>query len=673
MTFSYRLLIRLATPLVFIYLWLRGAKAAEYRQRWRERLALHVLPVQARDGIVIHCVSVGETIAARALIEAVLAAYPKLPVTLTSMTPTAAAIAQRFFGERVFHSYLPIDTPGAMKRFFRKLAPRMVVVLETEVWPCFVAEANRRGIPLLVVNARMSERSQHGYQRYAWLLGPVWQQLSFVAAQTAESEQRFRQLGVAPQQLAVRGNLKHDIQLAATLPQQANDWRQALQRPVLVAASTHDGEDEQVLSAFQTVLKVHPQALLILVPRHPERFTAVAQLIENAQLSYIRRSDNKPVTTTHQVFLADTMGELMLWYAIADGAFIGGSLIERGGHNPLEPIATETPIATGPHVFNFEQLFTRLKHVDGVALVNSAEALATTWSQWLTEPDTARAMALRAQHEFADDRGATKAILADIQRFLPSVEMTEQHRTMAMMTTVQPHKKSMIWYDPELLKECPVEYFSPSYWQAQGKVKGSATGRSTAFFIDQGDHDLLLRHYYRGGLVGKFNRDRFKREPIAESRAMAEFSLLLKLRELGLPVPRPVAAYYAQAPGWGYRADILVEVIPHTQDLFKLLQQRELTPAKWDTIGQAIRELHNANVYHSDLNCRNIMLDSAGKCWIVDFDKCDIRESGSWKEANLQRLLRSFNKELTKATNSESEFHFNEARDWPLLIAAYQR
>lgn len=671
MTFSYRVMICLATPLVFLYLWLRGAKAPEYRLRLRERLAWQQIPAQARDGIIIHCVSVGETVAARALIEAILATYPNLPITLTSMTPTAATIAKQFFGERVFYSYLPIDTARAMARFFRKLAPRIVIVLETEVWPCFVAQAKQRGIPLLVVNARMSERSQRGYQRYRWLLGSLWNNLSFVAAQTAESAERFRQLGVNPEQLVVRGNLKHDIQLAPTLQEDAELWRSRLQRPVLVAASTHDGEDEQVLSAFKLVLTTTPNALLILVPRHPERFTAVAHLIDTSGFSYVRRSQGEPVTPQHQVFLADTMGELMLWYAIADGAFIGGSFIARGGHNPLEPIATHTPLATGPHVFNFEQLYKRLEQAQAVAVVSSPEELAAAWTSWLTQPQVAQQMVQRALHEFRHDRGATDAILEDIQRYLPPLPQVKSLRTMAMIETVQPNKNTMIWYDPEVLQQCPADYFSPQYWMMQGKVKGSATGRSTAFFVEQGEHGLLLRHYYRGGLVGKVNRDRFKREPIPESRAMAEFSLLLKLRELGLPVPRPVAAHYTKAPGWGYRADILVEVIPHSSDLFKVLQQRQLTPSEWQTVGQTIRQLHDANVYHSDLNCHNIMLDTAGKCWIVDFDKCGRQASGPWKEGNLQRLLRSFHKELNKATKAQAAFHFNETRDWSLLLNAY--
>lgn len=240
-----------------------------------------------------------------------------------------------------------------------------------------------------------------------------------------------------------------------------------------------------------------------------------------------------------------------------------------------------------------------------------------------------------------------------------------------MIKTSNPNHCTEIWYDPAVLNDCTTEHFNANYWQNLNKVKGSATGRSTAFFVDAGEHGLLLRHYYRGGLVGKFNQDRFKREPVADSRAMAEFALLLKLRELNLPVPRPVAAQFIKAPIWGYRADILVEVIPGAQDVFKLLLQQPLTESQWQLLGKTIRQLHNAGVYHSDLNCHNIMLDDTGKCWIVDFDKCGFRDDGAWRESNLQRLLRSLNKELTKAKEANQVFQFDETRDWPQLIQGY--
>ena len=673
MTFAYRLLIRCITPLVFIYLWVRSRKAPAYRQRWPERLALQDVPVQARDGINIHCVSVGETVAAKGLIEQILNDYPHLGVTLTSMTPTAAELAVKLFGDRVFHAYLPIDTPGSMRRFFDKFAPRLVVILETELWPCMLQQAQQRAVPVMVVNARLSERSAKSYRKYSWLVGPIWPAVTAIAAQTQATRTHFIELGMSSERVVVRGNLKHDFQVSHEIKAEAERLREQLNRPILLAASTHDGEDEQVLSAFRKLQKHHPSALLILVPRHPERFEAVAEAIAKAGFTYVRRSSGEEIASQSQVFLGDSMGELLLWYALADVAFVGGSLIERGGHNPLEPVATQTPVISGRHIFNFQDIYDRLQQANGVMMVSSAEELASSWHQLLEQPALCKQLANNAANEFANDQGATSAVFSDIREMLSAGTGAATSRTVFMMQTVNPARGTTLWFDPEVLSDCKNEYFDPDYWRARNEIKGSATGRSTAWFIKAGEHGLLLRHYYRGGLVGKVNTDRFKREPVVNSRAMAEFSLLLKLREAGLPVPRPVAARYVKAPIWGYRADILVEVIPDAQDTFKLLQQRQLEDNEWDSLGQVIKQLHNHQVYHSDLNCHNLMLDNAGKAWIVDFDKCEIRAEGDWREKNIQRLLRSFRKELTKATEANQVFHWDETRDWPKLIAGYSR
>ena len=674
MTVSYRVLIRLLLPLVFVYLWLRGRKAPAYRRRWGERLALQSIPVQARDGIIIHCVSVGETIAAKSLIELLLQRYPHLPITLTSMTPTAAAIAEKLFGQQVFHYYLPLDTPGAMRRFLSQLTPRLILLLETEIWPCLLRQAANQRIPVAVVNARMSERSLSSYRKYAWLVGPVWRHITWLAAQTKASQERFVALGCEADKVAVRGNLKHDFQVSPELSEQAKVWRDQLKRPIVLAASTHEGEDEQVLEAFRLLLHDFPQALLILVPRHPERFDAVATQILKNGFNLVRRTDGDRVTAVHQVFLGDSMGELLLWYSIADVAWVGGSLIERGGHNPLEPVATKTPVLSGPHVFNFQEIYDRLQQADAVKMIHDANELARAWKKVLEDSQYRQRLVHNATDVFAQDQGATAAIFEDLAAMLKNNSGGEIARTFKMIATEQPDKDTTIWFDPQLAENCSDAWFEPAHWQNLNKIKGSATGRNTAWFIDAGNTGLLLRHYYRGGLVGKLNKDRFKREAIAASRAMAEFALLLKLRELQLPVPRPAAARYQRASGWGYRADILVEVIPNAQDVYKLLGQRSLEDSEWQALGQAVRLLHQHGVFHSDLNCHNLMLDAQGKAWVVDFDKCEMREQSSdWQQANLQRLLRSLRKEHGKAEAANQPFHWREAVDWPKLIDAYSR
>ncbi|MFC0445333.1 lipid IV(A) 3-deoxy-D-manno-octulosonic acid transferase [Pseudidiomarina halophila] len=681
MTLLYRLLIRACLPLVFIYLWLRGRKAPAYRLRWRERLALQTIPANARQGLLIHCVSVGETVAAREFIEQVLARYPQLPVTLSSMTPTASELAQTLFADHVHHLYLPVDTPGAMRRFFDKLAPRVVVVLETEVWPGFLQQAQLHKVPVLLLNARMSEKSQQTYLKYSWLTGPIWQQLTWVAAQNHTSAERFMHLGVASDRIAVRGNLKFDSHVPVDLLARATALKQQLQRPIVLAASTHQGEDELVLKAFTELLDNVPNALLILVPRHPERFAAVAEKVAGKGLSYVRRSAAESPEANNQVWLGDTMGELVFWYAAADVAFVGGSLIKRGGHNPLEPIATHTPVVSGPHVFNFQEIYQRLDGVGGVRWAADADELALQWLDLLNDANLRFTMQRAAVSEFAQDQGATAAMLSDLHQHMMHQVPTCNNVTgstatelpsMKKVTTLKPQGNVEIWYDGEHFDDFSDDYFTADYWRRQDKIKGSATGRSTAWFIAAGEQGMLLRHYYRGGLVGKVNKDRFAREAIANSRAMAEFELLMRLRERQLPVPKPLAARYEKAPVWGYRADILVEIIPQAEDLFKLLGQRQLTAQQWREVGGVIRQFHDAGVYHSDLNCHNIMLDAAGKVWLVDFDKCGFRDAGEWQQANLARLLRSLHKEAAKAKEAKRDFHWQKERDWPLLTKGYQ-
>ena len=230
-------------------------------------------------------------------------------------------------------------------------------------------------------------------------------------------------------------------------------------------------------------------------------------------------------------------------------------------------------------------------------------------------------------------------------------------------------KRDVIKFDNDVLPEFEDNFFSAKYWQQKKAIAGNATGRATVWFIQQGDHGMVLRHYYRGGLVGKVNKDKFMREPVERSRAIAEFDLLVKLRNQDLPVPRPIAARMRKVGVMSYTADILVEVIPGAVDVYRLLRERQLNVEQWQSLGAAIRQLHDKNVFHSDLNCHNIMLDDNDKPWIVDFDKCGFREPGEWKKENLDRLLRSLKKEKSKYDT----FYWKESRDWPELLTGYEK
>ena len=655
----YGILLRLVTPAVFVWLWLRGKKDNRYRQNWSERLALGTVDKSLQGCLVIHSVSVGETLAAKRLIEQLLQQKPEQKVLITCMTPTARALIQQHFGYSVSCRYWPLDTPGAAKRFVRKVKPKAVWVMETELWPQMLSQLAKANTPVSLLNARLSARSAKGYRRFHWLMKSVWKQLALVSVQNRETFRRMRALGVPHSNLFVDGNLKYDIELSANDIDKAVSWKQSCQaRKVWLASSSHPGEHEILLQAHKLVQQEQSDACLIIAPRHPEQFEKVAQLIQQSGLKLARRSDNKVIPGDCDVFLADSMGEMMLWGQLASVSFVGGSIIERGGHNPLEVIAAGSNVMSGRHVFNFPQVYGELSKAGALRWVDNADDIKKAV---LMQP----VAVMKAQHEAAKSvlqthQGATLRILKR------ALECT---LTGSGMIKTEQSPRGLFRYDSDIFETIDDKHFTAQYWQQQKAIAGNSTGRATVWFIQQGDLGLLLRHYYRGGLVGKINKDRFLREPADKSRAIHEFDLLLKLKELGLPVPRPVAARMEKTGVFSYKADILVEVIPGAVDVYRLLREKQLSAELWQKLGGVIKQLHDTGVYHSDLNCHNLMLDDKDKAWIVDFDKCDFRESGDWKEANIQRLLRSLRKEKEK----NDTFYWKESRDWPELLTGYRR
>lgn len=661
----YTLLIYLLRPLLLLLFVWRSRADAEYRQRFAERFALQTIALAQQGGLVVHAVSMGEVVAAIPLIEALLRDYPALPLTITCTTPTGSArIRQHFAAQiatgRVYHCYLPFDTPGANRRFLQKLAPQLVLLLETELWPNLLHAAKAHQVPVLLVNARLSRRSARGYRRFAWLVKPMLQQLTAVLAQDIATARRFNALAGrhCDSALAVRvGNLKYDMRIAPDLAQRAaalrTDWGA---RPVLVAGSTHAGEDEIILQAFAHIRQQQPDLLLILVPRHPDRFDSVARLIESCGLNYVRRSRDAAVSAETAVLLGDSMGELMLWYQAADLVFIGGSLIPRGGHNPLEAMCLAKPLLSGPQVFNFAQAYQLLEQHAAVRWVSDATTLAEQVVSLLNDPAERQRLAAAGLQLYQQQGGATARTLARIgqQALAKPVALPGELR----------------WCAPALVAELQdAPLFDPAWWQIQQAVTGHSIGRNTVYFVRaaSAETDWVLRHYYRGGLIGKLNKDWFAPVPVARSRALAEFGLLLWMRQAGLPVPAPVAARY-QRRGFGYSADILLERIPQSQDLFHVLQQQALTKTQWQQLGAVVARLHQAGVYHSDLNCHNILLDAAGKFWLIDFDKCARRSGTDWWPEPVARLQRSLQKEL----GLRAAFYFT-TDNWQALSTGYQQ
>ena len=646
-------------------LWWLGRKTPAFRERWAERAGRASVPPAARDGLLVHAASMGEVAAAAPLVEALLAARPDLPLLFSCTTPTASALIRQRFGTRVHHLYLPFDTPGAVRRFLAALAPRMLVLLETELWPNLLRIARAQGTLVVLVNGRLSERSARRYARFPALTRRLLAALDLLLVQDEPARQRFLALGAAPARTQVTGSLKFDAAPAAgDAALQAAFRRLAAGRTVWVGASTHEGEEAALLEVLPALRARWPALLLVLVPRHPQRFDAVAALIARQGLVHQRRSAGQPCRCDTDVMLGDSMGELTAWLAVADLVFMGGSLIERGGHNPLEAMQFGAPLVAGPHVFNFTEVFAALDAAQAVRTVHSAAELGAAVEALLAAPAAARALGERGRAVYQGRGGATARSLAPMLGLLDRLAAQTARRVPG----------GQVWADPAVFPQPGAALFDAAHWLAQRRALGQAQGRSTVWFLRHGALELVLRHYHRGGLVGRVLKDRYLREPLSRTRAMAEYALLRRLRAWGLPVPRPCAA--ALWRGWThYRADIIVERITGCEDLSQRLQRAPVAAAEWRRVGAAIAQLHAAGVYHSDLNCHNLLLcddpgqapDADGRVWVVDFDKCEVRAPGEWQQANLDRLRRSLRKERDRL----HRWHWAEASDWPALCAGY--
>ncbi|SDS88076.1 lipid IV(A) 3-deoxy-D-manno-octulosonic acid transferase [Pseudomonas oryzae] len=417
----YTLLLHLALPLIVLRLFLRGRKAPAYRQRMSERFSFGLPPLRT-GGIWVHAVSVGESIAAAPMIRALLERHPELPITVTCMTPTGSERIRALFGERVQHCYLPYDLPWAAARFLDRVRPRLAVIMETELWPNHIHQCARRGIPTVLANARLSAKSARGYARFAGLTRPMLVEMSWIAVQTAAEAERFRQLGARPECVSVTGSIKFDLSIDPELKPRAQALRAswgASARPVWIAASTHAGEDEIVLEAHRQLLAEKSDGLLILVPRHPERFDSVHVLCQRAGFRTVRRSSSQPVTADDQVLLGDTMGELLFLYALADVAFVGGSLVPNGGHNLLEPAALGLPVLSGPHLFNFLEIAGQLRAKGALLELEDDHELALQLRQLIGSPQERQRRGSAALAVLQANQGALGRLLDGVANLLP--------------------------------------------------------------------------------------------------------------------------------------------------------------------------------------------------------------------------------------------------------------
>ncbi|GAA4894559.1 lipid IV(A) 3-deoxy-D-manno-octulosonic acid transferase [Ferrimonas pelagia] len=416
--FIYSLLVTLLLPVILLYLLWRSRKDPAYRQRLGERLGRH-FPAQ-QGGIVIHCASMGETLAALPLIRALQARFPHQSITVTSTTPSGSAQVKQHLGDSVQHCYLPLDLPVICQRFVKALRPQLVILVETELWPNLIHACHQNETPVMLTNARLSSRSAQGYARFPKLIQPMLTQLSAVAMQNEVDGERLVSLGLDPAKLTVCGSLKFDVDLAQTsdIASQRRQWLG--ERAVWCAGSTHPGEFEQALAAHRQLQQMHPDLLLLLVPRHPEQFEAAIQLSKQAGFQTARRSQSDTVGDEIQVLIGDTMGELMALYGMSDACFVGGSLIERGGHNPLEPAALAKPVLMGPHHFNFAEIGAALVQAGGMSVVSNSDDLAEQLEHLLSLRSQAQAMGKKGQRVVEINRGATQRQLTVAEALLTS-------------------------------------------------------------------------------------------------------------------------------------------------------------------------------------------------------------------------------------------------------------
>ena len=378
MRYLYSFLLYLSIPFALVRLMWKARRAPAYAKRWSERFAWIKVPAKYQQGLWIHSVSVGETLAAVPMIKQIQALYPALPMIVTTTTPTGSERVQALLGDKVFHVYMPYDLPGAVSRFLNRIQAKMVLIMETELWPNVFHACQQRKIPIMIANARLSEHSAKGYERFNGLTRDMLQCITVLAIQTQEEANRYIQLGMPADRIQVTGSIKFDITIPEGLKEQAmmfrQQWGQA--RPVWIAASTHSGEDEIVLDAFAEIKKSLPSLILMLVPRHPERFPQVVAVCRKRGYQVVQRSEKISCNEQTEIFVGDTVGELLLFYAAADIAFVGGSFVPVGGHNLLEPAALGLPSVTGPHLHNFKEISRLLADAKASWVVHNEKELA---------------------------------------------------------------------------------------------------------------------------------------------------------------------------------------------------------------------------------------------------------------------------------------------------------
>jgi len=416
--FLYNLLTYLLLVPFACYWLVRGLGNRTYFDRLGQRFGFGFPKLD--NCIWIHAVSVGEVQASLPLIRVLRDRFPQRTLLVTTVTPTGAARVKAVFGDSVRHCYIPFEFPSAVNNFFNSVHPDAALIMETEIWPNLYRGCGVRKVPLILVSARISPRSISGYRRLLPLIRETLSHGIIIAAQSQADAERFRSLGANTARTWVTGNIKFDVELPADISQMGQAFRKESigDRPVWIAASTHDGEERQVLAAHRALLDNFPDLLLILVPRHPERFSEVRDGVQRSGFEMISRTENRACEESTTVFLGDTMGEVPLFYAASDIAFVGGSLVPVGGHNLLEPAAQALPIITGPHLFNAQDIADMFVEMNACRIVNDTDELVAAIADFLTNPDTASEMGKNSRELLERNKGALARLLVLVEPLL---------------------------------------------------------------------------------------------------------------------------------------------------------------------------------------------------------------------------------------------------------------
>ena len=419
MRIVYSFVLYLLAPLVVLRLFWLGHRTPDYRRRWSERFGFPDKIVSHGKIIWVHAVSVGEVHAARPLVDGLLEEYPDFKVLITTMTPTGADSVRQYFSDTVEHFYLPYDLPVSVKRFLSIIDPTVLIVMETELWPNLFHYCQESNVPVVVVNARMSEKSATGYRRLSSLTRSTLKNISLVITQGQKDAERLIALGADRNKVKVTGNLKFDIHFPHSVFEKAQALRRyfSVNRPVWIAASTHEGEERIILDAFDKILAERAHCLLVIVPRHPERSLSVKELCNRRNLKVLCKTDNMECDESTQVFILDTLGELPMYYAASDVAFVGGSFTKVGGHNMLEPVSLGLPVIMGPHVFNFQEI-SQLLLDEGVAWkVFCADELFSRVSGLLGDANLRHSTGERGRNIVLKNRGKVENVMKLLRDF----------------------------------------------------------------------------------------------------------------------------------------------------------------------------------------------------------------------------------------------------------------